>query len=203
MRPRPERLVFLPGAGGDAAFWKPLADRLEHRGERVLLGWPGFGPNAGRADVQSLDDLYRLVVDVIDRPVDLIAQSMGGVLAVRAALDLPALVCHLVLAATSGGIDVRRFGAADWREQRRRERPDEPPWFAHDRTDLEARLRDVTAPTLLLWGDADAVSPVAVGEHLARTLPYAHLVVIPGGDHAFARDRAFEIAPHVDRHVSV
>jgi hypothetical protein len=38
-----ERLLFLPGASGDPAFWKPLADRLGHPAERALLAWHGVG----------------------------------------------------------------------------------------------------------------------------------------------------------------
>ena len=191
-----KRLLFLPGAGGNPAFWKPLANRLEHPGQPVLLGWPGAGSNVRCDDIHGLDDLYRLVVDCIDRPVDLIAQSMGGVLALRAALDFPDKVRHLVLTATSGGLDMTRFGAADWRPAWRKERPGEP-WWADDKSDFEDRLAEINAPTLLLFGDADPISPVAVGQHLASQLRYSDLAIITGGDHGFARDRAEEIAPHV------
>jgi poly(3-hydroxyoctanoate) depolymerase len=89
-----------------------LADQLDHPGERVLLAWQVSA--VGFAGVRGLDDLYRFVIGHIDRPVDLIAQSMGGVLALRAALDFSDQVRHLVLAATSGGLDMARFGVADW-----------------------------------------------------------------------------------------
>jgi pimeloyl-ACP methyl ester carboxylesterase len=65
--------------------------------------------------VDGVDDLVDLVVDSIVGPVDLLAQSMGGVIAIRAALERPALVRHLVLAVTSGGLDVSVLGAQDWR----------------------------------------------------------------------------------------
>ena len=188
-----ERLLFLPGAGGEAAFWRPLAERLQHPAERVLLGWPSVG-------VRSLDDLYRLVVERMDRPVDLIAQSMGGVLALRAALERPERVRHLVLTAPSGGFDLTRHGAADWRPAWRESRPAEP-WWADDRSDFEARLAEIAAPTLLLFGDADPISSVAAGRHLASRLRDAELRVVAAGDHGFARDRAAEIAPHVERHL--
>jgi pimeloyl-ACP methyl ester carboxylesterase len=132
--------------------------------------------------------------------VDLIAQSMGGVLALRAALDFPDKVRHLVLTATSGGLDMARFGAADWRPAWRKERPAEQ-WWADDKSDFENRLAEINAPTLLLFGDADPISPVAVGQHLASRLRCSDLVIITGGDHGFARDRAEEIAPYVQRHL--
>src|SRR6059058_2692879 len=95
-----DRVLFLPGASGDRGFWRPVADRIRHSGEKVLLGWPGFGGNPPEPGIESLDDLYRSVRQLIDRPVDLVAQSMGGVFAVRAALDVPDLVRRMVLVAT-------------------------------------------------------------------------------------------------------
>jgi pimeloyl-ACP methyl ester carboxylesterase len=196
-----ERVLFLPGASGDREFWKPVADRVQHSGDKVLLGWPGFGSNPTDPSIKSLDDLFQSVLPLIDRPVDLVAQSMGGVLAVRAALEAPELVRHLVLTATSGGIDVSRLGAADWRGQYRRDRPSAPDWFARDRSDFSPRLSEVKAPTLLIWSDADPISPLAVGRYLVAMLPRAELVVVPNADHMFARDRAEEIAPRIQRHL--
>lgn len=196
-----ERVVFLPGAAGDARFWAPVADRLPDRLDKVLLAWPGLGNVPPRADVRALDDLLRLTLDTIDRDVALVAQSMGGVVALLATLERPDRVRRLVLTATSGGVDVRRFGAADWRPEYRREYPAAAAWIHDVSIDLTARLPAVTTPALLLWGDADPISPVAIGKNLASLLPRSHLVVIPGGDHALARDRADDVAPHVLRHL--
>lgn len=113
----------------------------------------------------------------------------------------PELIRHLVLVATSGGVDVSRFGAVDWREADRRKRPSAPTWFTQDRSEFSARLPEVKAPTLLIWGDADPISPVAVGCHLAEALHRAELMIVPGGDHMVARDRAEEVAPRIERHL--
>jgi pimeloyl-ACP methyl ester carboxylesterase len=198
-----ERVVFLPGASGDASFWAPVAERLPSRLDRVLLAWPGLGNVPPRADVASFTDLVRLTLDTIDRNVALVAQSMGGVIAMLAVLERPERVRRLVLTATSGGVDVRRFGASDWRPDYRREYPGAAPWIFEVSIDLTVRISTVTAPTLLLWGDDDPISPVTVGKHLASLFPHASLVVIPGGDHSFARDRADDVAPHIIRHLDV
>lgn len=51
----------------------------------------------------------------------------------------------------------------------------------------EADLRDalprVTVPTLLIWGDQDVRSPLAVAEDLRARIPGSRLVVIPGAGH--------------------
>ncbi len=198
----PERLLFLPGAAGDTCFWRPLELRLACRAERLHLGWPGFGDTPPRPGVGGFDDLLALVLEPLDRPCALVAQSMGGVLALRAALARPQWVTHLVLGATSGGLPMAELGAADWRASFRSSLSHLPDWFATETTDLSERLPEVAAPTLLLWGDADPFSPVAVGERLAMLLPDARLHVINGGDHDLGLHHAGQLAPLVDAHLT-
>ena len=199
------RVVFLPGASGAGAFWAPVAERLPVAWDKILLDWPGLGSVAPDPRVRGLDDLAELVLARIaaagGAPVDLVAQSMGGVVAALVALRRPDLVRRLVLTATSGGIDLAPFGVQDWRPEYRRANPTAAAWIMDERVDVTNRLGTLAAPTLLLWTDADPISPVAVGEHLASLLPDARLVVVPGGDHAFARDRADEVARLIAEHL--
>jgi pimeloyl-ACP methyl ester carboxylesterase len=197
-----EKLIFLPGASGQLDFWAPVAERLRHAGTRRFVGWPGFGGLPPEPEVRGLDDLVPRVTREVDGPVALLAQSMGGVIALRAALERPDLVRSLVLTATSGGIDVAALGGVDWRPTFQAHNPGLPGWFADDRTDLGARLREVRVPVLLLWGDADPISPVAVGRQLADLLPDAELIVVAGGTHDLAFERAPDIVPHIDRHLA-
>ena len=202
VHPAHETLMFLPGASGNTELWRPLSDRLHHFGARQFLGWPGFGPTPPQPGITSLTDLVQLVTHNITSPVTLLAQSMGGVIAVIAALELPKLVRRLVLSATSGGLDLASLGAVDWRPEFRRCNPDLPRWFEDYRTDLTSRLHELTAPVLLLWGDSDPISPLAVGEHLANLLPNAELFVVEGGTHNLIEERAEQIAPQVQHHLS-
>ena len=48
---------------------------------------------------------------------------------------------------------------------------------------LEARLRAVGTPTLVVWGEADRISDAAIGRAFAATIPGAELVVLPGSGH--------------------
>jgi pimeloyl-ACP methyl ester carboxylesterase len=193
-------VLFLPGASGDGRFWRPAADRLPPS-EKILLDWPGLVHVPPRPEIRGFDDLVTLTLGHADREVDLVAQSMGGVVAVLAALARPDAVRRLVLTATSGGLRLAGSGAQDWREEYRREFPGAAPWATEYRIDLTDRIASIRCPTLLLWSDADPISPLAVGETLARRLPDAELVVIPGAEHMFARDRAGEVAPHIARHL--
>jgi poly(3-hydroxyoctanoate) depolymerase len=94
----PQQFLFLPGASGNIEFWRPVAELLGRPVEQMhYIGWPGFGPTPPDPEVTSLGKLVRLVAGRIQGPTALIAQSMGGVVALLAALEKPALVTHLVL----------------------------------------------------------------------------------------------------------
>jgi pimeloyl-ACP methyl ester carboxylesterase len=196
-----ETLLFLPGASGNVELWRPVSERIRHPGSRRILGWPGFGGLPADGRVTGIDDLVTLVTAEITGPADLFAQSMGGVVALRAAIERPSLVRHLVLSVTSGGIDVAALGGIDWRPTFRARNPSLPSWFEEERSDLSARLHEVKAPVLLLWGDADPISPVGVGRRLAQLLPDAELVVFEGGTHDLVFERADDVVPHIERHL--
>lgn len=195
----PAKLLFLPGASGNTEFWLPVANLLKHQADHFYLKWPGFGSIPADPQVNSMDDL---VVAEIDRPCALIAQSMGCIMAIRATLEQPGLVTHLVLAVTSGGIDLQRFGALNWLPLMYAANPSFPHWFADYNEDLSCLLPKIQAPALLLWGDADPISPVGVGREIASLLPNAKLHIVSGGDHNLAMIHAKEVAPLIDAHLA-
>ncbi|MGH8444208.1 MAG: alpha/beta fold hydrolase [Solimonas sp.] len=194
-------VLFLPGAAGRADFWQPVAARLPPQLPRRLLHWPGLGNEPHDASVNSLDDLVQLVLGELREPADLVAQSMGGAVALRVALAAPRLVRRLVLVATSGGLPVADLGGADWRAGYRAAFPDAATWIAEPVPDLTPQLRHIRAATLLIWGDADPISPVAVGERLHDLLPDASLHVIPGAEHDLAQTHAETVAKLIGRHL--
>lgn len=196
------QLIFLPGALGRTAQWRPISTQLAHSGERIHFGWPGFGSTPSDPLVSGIDDLVRLVVARINKPTALLAQSMGGVVAIRAALEKPTLITHLVLAVTSGGVDVRGLGGADWRPAFRQANPHLPEWFSSDQHELSDRLAELTMPVLLLWGDSDPISPVSVGKRLAGLFPQAELHVVSAGDHDLLETHAAILAPIINAHLS-
>ncbi|RQR50362.1 alpha/beta fold hydrolase [Burkholderia sp. Bp9126] len=199
--PVPSQLLFLPGASGSTAFWQPLIDHLTHPVERRVVAYPGFGGEPDDPGVRDFDGLVRRVLRHLDRPTAVIAQSMGGVIALRAALERPEQVTHLVLTVTSGGLDMQGLGAQDWRADFVSANPHLPDWFVSFSADLSGELGRVAQPALLLWGDADPISPVAAGKRLLGRLPDARLHVVPGGRHDLAAVHAAAIAPLVDEHL--
>jgi pimeloyl-ACP methyl ester carboxylesterase len=195
-------IVFLPGAGGRASFWKPVADQLSGLGPVHLLSWPGFGDLPDDPSIDSLDGLYRWFLDRVPTGrIHLVAQSMGGVLAARMAIDQPQRIATLTLCATSGGVNVMALGGEDWRPAYRAELPSVPDWFIVDRTDLTARLSAIVSPMLILLGEVDPVCPRAVGELLVQHIPHAHFEMIPSGGHDLGNALFEMVAPMIRRHV--
>lgn len=204
----PPQLLFLPGAGADPDFWRPVGALLPSNWGKAYLGWPGLGHNAPSADVQCFEDLIDmaekslLALSSEKGPVDLLAQSLGGAIALALCLRHPTTVRRLVLTVTSAGLDVSKSGAADWRASYRKTYPNAAQWLYEARPDYSAHFSLVRQPTLLLWGDADPLSPVAVGESLLRALPTSKLAVLSQGTHNLARDRAAEVTKLVLEHLS-
>jgi pimeloyl-ACP methyl ester carboxylesterase len=196
------RVLFLPGAGGSPAFWKPVGALLPAEWSKEYFGWPGLGDQPHDPAIKGIDDLVRLVAARIDEPVDLVAQSMGGVIAARLALERPQSVRRLVLVVTSGGVDMAGLGAADWRADYRRSFPRAAEWITAARSSPDLPVEKIAAPTLLIWGDADAISPVTVGRHLQSRLPNAQLHVLPGGDHDLAQKQPELVASLIDKHLT-
>jgi pimeloyl-ACP methyl ester carboxylesterase len=200
----PSRVLFLPGASGAGEFWKPVAERLPREWDTQLFDWPGAGEVPSDPRVRAFGDLAELVLASIDSPVDLVAQSMGGVVAMQVALARPELVHRLVLVATSGGVDLSPFNVEDWRPEYRAEYPNAASFVTDEPTsDLSAALPTIRAPTLLLWAQSDSISPPEIGRYLKckLTRAQARLVILERGDHMFARDYAEDVAPLIQAHL--
>ena len=192
------RLFFLPGVGGSAEFWRPLGNLLPGNWDKVYFAWPGLGHNPPDPKVNSYQDLVALVEARLgNEPVDLLAQSMGGAIALTVALRNPGKVRRIVLAVTAGGMDVAALGAADWRIDYSIEFAHVADWVMSERPDVSARLAEVHQPCLLIWGDNDPISPLAVGQHFLAHLPDASLIVVPGGQHDLINARADEVAESI------
>lgn len=193
-------ILFLPGSGASPDFWKPVGQLLPAEWPKHYFGWPGLGDQPHDPAIKGFDDLVRLVEAHLKEPVDLVAQSMGGVIAARIALARPDLVRRLVLTVTSGGIDMSAMGAVDWRPDYRKSFPRAAEWITA-RVPEHLPVERITAPTLLIWGDADPISPVAVGRHLEQRIAGSRLHVVPGGDHDVAQTHAAAVAALVATHL--
>jgi pimeloyl-ACP methyl ester carboxylesterase len=194
-------LVFFPGAGGRVAHLRPIAERLAHRRTTYLCEYPGLGGVAPDPNLHTMADLQRHLLAGLPEEFDLVTMSMGGVLALRIALEHPARIRKLVLLATSGGVNVEARGGIDWRDTFRRVQPNAPSWFLEDRTDVTPELGRIPHPTLLIYGDADLIAPPSVGHFLQQNLPDARIEIIPDATHDLEIDHPDLIASFIEAHL--
>lgn len=68
--------------------------------------------------------------------------------------------------------------------------------FCHDPR-LPRMLPRITAPTLVLWGELDALVPVVHGERYAELIPHARLEVLPGIGHVPSIECPAELAARI------
>lgn len=192
-------LIFLPGASGSTTFWHPLIEKLPQQYRTKIIGYPGFGDTPESLEVKSFEDLTNYVVNQINEESVIVAQSMGGIFAVAAALKKPHLVKGLVLIATSGGINLEWFNVQDWCETYRQAFLKYPDWFITTNANYEEFLSDINVETLLIWGDNDPVSTVQVGQYLNQKFEKSTLYVVKGGGHQLAEKHADEVSVQIKK----
>lgn len=196
-------VVFFPGAVGAADFWSPVAAHLQGEDREIrLLSWPGAGDVPAEPGVDGYGDLVALAAASVPDGSDVVAHSMGGVVAIGLALARPGKIRRLVLVATSGGLDIGALGGADWRAEYRAEFPNAGPWVTAEHVDHTSRLGELSLPVALIWGDADPISPVAVGQALHASLAASTFHVLSGGTHALATEQPDAVAMLIEQHLA-
>jgi 3-oxoadipate enol-lactonase len=141
---------------------------------------------------QMADDAAGLL-DVlgIGRTV-VVGYSMGGRVALSLALDHSTRVRRLVLAATSattppGRILSRRWLALEVLSRLPSPGERQPRWAwecqrrASASYDATARLGEIVAPTLILHGQRDHITPLALARGMHEAVAGSTLVEVPGG----------------------
>jgi pimeloyl-ACP methyl ester carboxylesterase len=216
-------LVHLHGAGG---LRLTRAHELLSKCHRVyVFEMPGFGSSAENTRSRSVIDLAATMATALAqlgiKSCDAMGTSFGARVVLWMAIHHPALVRAIVLegpgairpdghqppAGTPQEIAQLIFAhperapsssplAPSIREQqialvRRLRGPDRDP-------ELEARMRDVAAPVLVVFGTLDRVMPPQMGRYYKMLLPNCHLVFTYDAGHEVSTDRPEAFADVVD-----
>lgn len=109
-------LLFVHGLGHDSWDWAPLFVRCSKKALCVTFDLPGFGladkptrPPHGRWELRVWVDALMEAARLMPRPPVVVASSLGGHLAVLAALEEPALFHKLVLLSPGGFVEVPHY----------------------------------------------------------------------------------------------
>ena len=207
-------LMHLHGAGGLRLHGAHEALSRKHR--MILFEMPGFGTSAENTRTQSQRELagtmHAALAAMGIEQCNLWGTSFGGRVVLWMAADQPDRVPALVLEAP-GAIrpEGHRLPGGTPEEMRRlifahpeRLPPMPPPVPAiaaknralagrlrgPDRDPaLEARMREIGAPTLVLFGTLDRVMPPEMGRRYKELLPDCHLVFLYDAGHEMSTER--------------
>src|SRR5882757_4372045 len=107
-------VVLLHGRNFPSSYWAPVIKTLSDAGYRVVVpDQIGFGKSSKPSGELHFDNLARNTVTLLDHlhiaKAEIIAHSMGGMVAVRIARAYPDRVAHLVLTAPIGLEDYRQY----------------------------------------------------------------------------------------------
>lgn len=222
-------LVHLHGAGGMRLT--RAHDLLSKHYSVIVFEMPGFGESPENTRTQTLPELAATMGSAIAalgvENCNLLATSFGARVALWMAVRQPDRVPALVL---EGPAAIRPAGnrlPTGTPEEMARLlfahperigafRPLPPAILAKQRAlvgrlrgpnrddELEARMRDLATPTLVLFGNLDRAMPPSVGRHYKELLPNCHLVFVHDAGHEISTDRpeAFADVVHdfLDRH---
>lgn len=201
--------VLLHGLCGSHRWWRYTVPALAREQRVHLPEMVGFGGSRGAARQPSIPEMAGLMVRwmdalELDRPA-FVGHSMGAQVGIHLAARWPGRVRALVLVSAAGvprtlsPVKLAELGAEMiW--PRAWGRFDFLPTIALDavragpRTvlratrhilgdDIRPLLPRVTAPTLLVWGEHDPLTPVRDGRLMEDRIPDARLVVIPDAAH--------------------
>lgn len=218
-------VVLVHGLVISSRYMEPLAGILGRHFRVLAPDLPGFGESDKLRHVLDVDELADalalwLAASGIARAA-FIGNSFGCQVLAALAVRHPAVVDRLVLQGPTVDPAARNLVVQFWRDivnGRREPRPMGPlaridyakaglrralataRILIRDR--IEARLPLIAAPTLVLHGSRDPVSPQQWAEAATRLLPNGKLVVVDGGTHTlnytYPDEFAAAIMPFLD-----
>jgi pimeloyl-ACP methyl ester carboxylesterase len=204
------------GLAGSTRWWEPVEPLLADRLRIHLVDLPGFGSARGRPFVLGdAPSFLRTLVEQLglERP-HLVGHSLGGAVCARYAALWPDAVGRLVLVAPAGLLERRhvaqyvmplgaslrhlrplflsvvvrdslRAGALTLYRATRQVLADDG---------LARELASIRSPTLLLWGERDALVPASLAARYVAVLPDVQVQLVSGAGHVLMSERPEEFS---------
>ncbi|MFO0704271.1 MAG: alpha/beta hydrolase [Patescibacteria group bacterium] len=207
---KPKTLIFLHGWGGSKQSLRRLAEMTLPEAKKILLDLPGFGESENPPKDWGITQYTNLIHDFLKNfgfsNVDIIGHSFGGSIALKAAASHTPHIRKIVTIAPSWirkEIDhtkgkyslikpifdklpllkrgVYKVFFPDSDLMRYPELQDNFKKIVNE--DLTEEIRNLTTPTLIIWGSEDSQTPVENAKLLHSLLPHSRLEIIEGHKH--------------------
>ena len=199
-------LLFLHGLSGSRRWWGRNVNAFSPHFRTYTVDLPGFGDSRRlhwtRLE-RTVDLLHGWFADQGIERAHIAGHSMGGAVAALLASRYPECVDRLVL--VNAAIRPRGARASARARDVVRTLSHTPPGFtpllardvlrAHPRsfitatadilqTDWRPHLSRISAPTLVVWGEHDVLTPLNLGYSIAALVPDARMEVIECAGHS-------------------
>lgn len=197
-------LVFLHGWGGSTTSFLGLANLLKHSFKCYLIDFYGFGKTPHPDYALHLADYAKGVEDFLEQndltDVTLVGHSFGGRVCIKLAQNKR--VKRLIIFDGAGikprrkpsyyfrvfkykikkrlGLNTKDSGSADYRALPSVMRG---TFCNVVNENLKPLLKNITLPTLLVWGDVDNDTPVYMGRIMNKKIKNSTLIVFEGAGH--------------------
>lgn len=210
-----EPVVLLHGLCGSHRWWRFTTPVVASRFRVHVPEMVGYGASRGSVRHPSIPEMAGLLVRWLDaariESTHFVGHSMGAQVGIHLAARWPDRIDRLVLTDAAGiphpiTLDTATDVAGELIRLRSWGRLDFLPTIAADAVragpatlyrsirsiladDIRPLLPRVRAPTLLIWGEHDPITPVEDGREIQALVPGSHLVVIPDAAHNPMADR--------------
>ena len=201
-------VLLLHGWGGSLNSFRSLENFLISNNFSVLtIDFPGFGGSDQPTESFDLWDYKKIVVELLQaeniQEVSIVAHSFGGRVAFLLASENAELVEKLVLCDVAGikprfnlakqfkiwkykllkklkekgkyKKDLLSYGSDDYRAM-----PDnlKPVFNRIVKTDLTGKLKDIVAPSLIIWGKKDKDTPYYMAKKINRKIKDSAIITL-------------------------
>ena len=208
-----EAVILVHGLSASSRWWVRNIPALAQRYQVYLLDLPGFGIMRRFRQRFVLDELASRIVTLMDalaiKQAHLIGHSMGGYICLTIAARHPERIKRLVLVSPAGIPHVRSVHGylIPLLVALRYCKPSFLPILISDALragplsilralqdlltkDIRDSLHNVVTPTLLIWGEYDALVPPMFGDILQQEIKGARLLILKRAGHVVMFDQA-------------
>jgi pimeloyl-ACP methyl ester carboxylesterase len=205
-------LILLHGLAGSSRWWQRNIAHLAQRFRVYVIDLIGFGASRGFHPL-IFDEVAGYITTWMDQldisRASIVGHSMGGLVAADLAASAPSRIERLILVDAAAFLIEQRYVyhlhgllrelfqlEIDFLSLLVADAYRAGPLTLLNAinqlltTDFSVKLPRVQAPTLLVWGEHDAIVPLEIGKRLCRYLPANNrIVVIKGAGHNPMWDR--------------